>query len=166
MDRNVKSVESETIVILWINQAKVGFIKCTSSIFISISLLHDKNVSSVENQHHKGLVPCHRSVLDYLKIEVCLHSVYPIKIFIFFSVWDQSRVRSVQCMMGHLALIRDTQFLQQYQIIRKEIHFISINLFQINKSVFITKYQNFSTYMISAKIMDIQQIINNIIILI
>lgn len=86
-----------------VNQlSKSWFIKCTSSIFISISLLHDKNVSSVENQHHKGLVPCHRSVLDYLKIEVCLHLVYPIKIFIFFSVWDQSRVRSVQCMMGHI----------------------------------------------------------------
>lgn len=160
MDRNVKSVESETIVIPWINQAKVGFIKCTSSIFISISLLHDKNVSSVENQHHKGLVPCHRSVLDYLKIEVCSYS-FPCGTS---QEWDRC---SAWWDIYNLALIRDTQFLQQYQIlIRKEIHFISINLFQINKSVFITKNQNFSTYMISAKIMDIQQFINNIIILI
>lgn len=100
MDRNVKSVESKTVVI---NQSSESWIyKMHKFPFISINILHNKNVSSVENQHHKGLVPSHLSVLDYLKIQVCLHSIHVIKVDMFFSIGDQSRVRSVQCMMGQI----------------------------------------------------------------
>lgn len=119
MDRNVKSVESETIVI---NQS--GFIKCTSSNFISIYILHDKNVSSIENQHQKGLVPSHHSVLDYLQIQVCLHSIHVIKVDIFFSIRDQARVRSVQCIMGQIlfGINKGHAILIQFRIFRKEKH--------------------------------------------